>query len=75
MPAPGERLAGDADPDVLCEVGEFAQLLGGQRVVDGRRDDAGADQTVSAPSLRITRRVPGAAQVAGELGAHRAPPR
>ena len=69
VPSPGERLVGDPDAEVLCQVGEFAQLLGGERVVVHRvRGDAGADQDgVGAEPAHQLELVPGAAQVAGEL--------
>lgn len=69
VPPPGERLIGDADAEVLRQVGQFAQLPGGESVVaDRERGDAGADQDgVRAEPVHQLELVPGAAQVAGEL--------
>jgi len=45
VPAPGQRLVGDADAVAGRQGGELVQLRGGERVViDGRRRHVGADQ-------------------------------
>lgn len=69
VPSPGERLVGDADVKLLGEVGQLAQLGGGERVVVlGERGDAGADEDgVGAEPAHQLELVAGAAQVAGEL--------
>ncbi|CAM5243520.1 hypothetical protein SALBM311S_11262 [Streptomyces alboniger] len=69
MASPGQRLVGDPDAEVLCQVGQFAQLPGGERVVvHGERRDAGTDQDgVGAEAAHQLELVPGAAQVASEL--------
>ncbi len=69
VPSPRERLVGDADAEVLGQVGQSRQLFGGEGVVvDGERGDAGTDQDgVGAEPAHQLELVPGAAQVAGEL--------
>ncbi len=69
VPAPGERLVGDADAEVLGEVREPGELPGGEGVVvHGERGDAGADQHgAGAEPAHQLELVPGPAQGAGEL--------
>lgn len=67
--APSELLVDDADAELLGQVGEPAQLLGSEVVVEGERENAGVDEDgVRAEASHEFELVAGAAQSAGELG-------